>query len=71
MSEKIIFRDVTNKITFGFNDEENLPIIKCICGQTFGHWAFVIGIYKDDPVKCPYCGRKFFFRASIRVYEVK
>ena len=51
-------------------DEELMPIQKCLCGQEFGHWEFVIGIYPDNPSACPRCGRKFFYKIAVDVYEV-
>jgi DNA-directed RNA polymerase subunit RPC12/RpoP len=62
-------RDVTDKVAFLNNDDELLPIIKCVCGQKFEPWTFIISIYKDDPTECQSCGRKLFFRNMIRVFE--
>lgn len=65
--------DVTDLVDFdpGMIDSEALPIIQCACGQEFGSWDFVLSIYKDTPNECPNCHRKFYFRPSIRVYEVR
>ena len=61
--------DVTDQVRFGNSDDEMLPLTKCICGENFQMWNFVIGIYKDEPKECPMCGRRYFF-TSTRVYEV-
>lgn len=63
--------DVTDQVDFGNSDDESLPLTKCVCGKKFEYWEFVLSIYEDSPNKCPNCGRKLFFRNSIRVYEVK
>lgn len=63
-------KDVTNKVEFGWNDDEALPIGKCVCGHEFKPWEFHISIYDDNPDVCPYCGAKLFFRSDIRVYQV-
>ncbi|GAH10675.1 unnamed protein product [marine sediment metagenome] len=62
--------DVTDKVDFQGNDDECLPITKCVCGEKFEPWRFMISIYKDDPYACPACGRRLFFSMGIRVYEV-
>jgi hypothetical protein len=31
-------KDVTEKMKFGFSDDEYLPIEKCICGREFPAW---------------------------------
>ena len=63
--------DVTEKVKFGNNDDEYLPIEKCVCGAEFGSWSFVINVYKDDPNECPKCGRKYYFRNEIKVYLIE
>jgi hypothetical protein len=64
--------DVTSKIEFSWNDEECLPITRCICGIKFSAWDFIISIYDDDTLlnHCPNCGRAFYFRIDIRIIEV-
>jgi len=62
--------DVTKKVDFGFNDDEYLPITKCICGAEFDAWKFIISIYEDGANACPVCGRRFYFRPFIKVYEI-
>jgi hypothetical protein len=68
MNKKIV--NVTKKVDFENNDDECLPITKCACGVKFSAWSFYISIYEDDPAVCPICGRKFYFRNGIQVYEV-
>ena len=62
--------DVTKLVDFHDNDDECLPITKCVCGAKFVPWQFVIGIYPDTPYRCPQCNRGFYFSLEIRVYEV-
>lgn len=63
--------DVTNQVDFGSVDDECSYITKCMCGHKFDSWDFLISIYDDTLGKCPYCGRKFYFSNSVRVYMVK
>lgn len=62
--------DVTSIVDFQNNDDESLPLTKCVCGQTFKPWEFIISIYEDDPSICPNCGRKLFFKLGIQVFSV-
>ena len=62
--------DVTDLVDFQNNDDECLPITKCVCGTVFAPWQFIISIYEDSPYKCPECGRGLYFRLGIRVFEV-
>jgi DNA-directed RNA polymerase subunit RPC12/RpoP len=62
--------NVTSEIQFNNNDDEALPITKCICGAQFDGWEFYISIYEDCPTPCPKCGRRFIFKNQITVYEV-
>lgn len=64
-------KDVTDLVDFGNSEDEYLPMLKCICGQKFGMWEHSISIYKDDAVECPNCGKRLFFRSSIKVYQVE
>ena len=63
-------RNVTKKVEFQNNDDECLPITKCVCGAQFIPWEFIISIYSDDASSCPECGRKLYFCNEIQVYEV-
>lgn len=65
--------DVTSKVYFGDNDGELLPLMKCVCGEKFGYWDFIIDIYRNKDLSnncCPKCGRRFYFSNKITIYEV-
>jgi len=62
-------KDVTKLIEFGNNDDKSLPIYKCICGEEFYSWEFVISIYRETPSACPKCGRKFYFKNTITIFK--
>jgi len=62
--------DITDKVDFDNNDDEYLPLNKCVCGKEFPRWEFTLGIYDDMPTECPACHRKMFFRLGITVYEI-
>ena len=62
-------KNVTDLVHFDINDDECLPITKCLCGAEFKPWDFVISIYRDSACKCPKCGRDFYFKNSIQVYQ--
>lgn len=64
-------KDITQEVDFQNNDDECLPLTKCICGQTFSPWEFIISIYDEDARECPSCHRKMFFRLGIRVFQVE
>ena len=63
--------DRTNDVDFGSSDDELLEIRKCVCGRQYPYWEFVIGIYEWEASVCASCGRKLFFKATIRVYEIQ
>lgn len=63
-------RDVTALVEFGNNDDEFLPMLKCVCGAKYTLWDWSISIYREIEEGCPSCGRKLYFRNAIRVYEV-
>lgn len=52
-------------------DGELLSISKCVCGKEFDYWEQALGIYPEHPTVCPGCGRMFYFRNEIKVFEVK
>jgi hypothetical protein len=60
--------DVTDKVCFGENDGEWLPLTKCVCGQEC--WLS-LGIYEDMPTECPKCKRQFIFSFRIKVFELE
>ena len=64
--------NITSYVEFGNNDDECLPITRCICGKKFVPWDFTISIYDDVEYinECPNCKRKMFFRNEIQVYEI-
>ena len=64
-------KDVTELMLFGDIDNEYLPIDKCACGAEFGYWEFLLNVYKDTPRACWHCGRRFYFRNKITIYEVE
>jgi len=66
-----IIKDITDKVEFGGNDDELLPLTKCICGKTFESWTFILNADKSSPTKCLACGRNLYFEIGIRVYEIK
>ena len=61
--------DITDKVAFGLNDDERLPLMKCVCGEKFEPWDFTLGIDSDPgyPEECPNCKRKMWFSVEIRV----
>ena len=63
--------DITDKVAFGLNNDECLPLKKCACGKEFDWWEFILGMDSDPgyPKECPNCGRKMWFSVKIRVYE--
>ena len=63
--------DVTDQVEFGLNDDELLPLKKCVCGKEFITWMQIIGIYEDKPWQCPACGRKLIFSVAIRVLQLE
>jgi len=63
-------KDVTPQVSFAEIDGESLPLTKCVCGEQFVPWEFIISIYREGANDCRKCGRKLYFRASIKVYEV-
>lgn len=66
----MIAKDITHLVSFHNNDDELLPIVKCVCGARFKPWEFNISIYQDAPYRCPICNRAMFFAIKITVYEV-
>ncbi len=63
-------KNVTQSTRSGFNDDEILPVTKCVCGVTFEHWKFSIGLGRESAQECPECGRKLYFELTIQIYEV-
>lgn len=63
------YQEVTELVDFGINDDEALPLTKCVCGKTFGNWEQIVGIYPEIPWECPECGARLHFEVSIRVWK--
>lgn len=62
--------DITDKVEFGWNDDEALPLTRCVCGKKWNTWDFILGVEKDYPTECPSCGRRLFWSTHIRVFEI-
>ena len=62
-------KDITNDVEFELNDDDCLPLTKCVCGKTFGFWNFVLGMDGEDCSKCPECKREMYFLIKIMVFE--
>lgn len=63
--------NVTEEVEFELNDDESLPVKKCICGQKYNPWDFIISFDEDEPSKCPKCGREFYFNIKIEVFLIE
>ena len=61
--------DVTDKVTYGAIDDENMSLTKCVCGHKYAEWNFILGV--DSCAECRWCGRKFYFKVEVKVFEVK
>jgi len=62
--------DVTDQVYFGQSDDESLPLTKCVCGKEHEPWDVILHIERDDISPCDNCGRKLYWRGTIKVYEV-
>jgi len=67
--EVIVDKDVTKSIRCDLNDGDSLPLTKCVCGQEYMGWVFVLHSDRNDPTTCR-CGRKLYFQCQVRVFEV-
>ena len=63
--------DVTAHVDFAANDDESLPLTKCVCEAKFWAWEEMLGVYPDHPWTCPQCGAKLYFSVGIRVFQVQ
>lgn len=65
--------EITDKVEFDLNDDESLPLTKCVCGKKFEAWNFIIGVDKDKQYmkQCSACGRFLFWELTIKVFEYK
>lgn len=63
--------DVTKDVAFENNDDESLPLTRCLCGATWRPWnGPILSVYDDQPTSCGACGREFYFSNQIHVYQV-
>lgn len=62
-------KDVTDLVDFQLNDDEWLPLTKCVCGARFRVWDFIINSDDERPRECPKCGSGLYFTVAIRVFE--
>jgi hypothetical protein len=60
--------DVTDKVAYGAADDGCLPLLRCLCGEPFEAWAFVLGVHPDLAMPCPACGRQYYFGVRLHVY---
>jgi hypothetical protein len=63
--------DVTDTVAYGTADDACLPLLRCLCGEPFEAWAFVLGVYPDLAMPCPACGRQYYFGVRLHVYASK
>lgn len=63
-------KNVTSQVTIGGYDEEMVAITRCVCGNKWHAWDFIISIYRDNIKPCPNCGRKLYCSIGVTVYEV-
>ena len=60
--------DVSKQVGWYGLEDELLALTKCVCGQIFEPWDFIVSIYADSPHTCRKCGREYYFRNDVRVY---
>jgi len=63
-------KDVTASVKFGPGRDELLPLTKCVCGELFYPWDFVLDTDNDSNA-CHKCGRRYYFKSVITVYTIK
>jgi hypothetical protein len=63
--------DVTDQVIMGSIEDESLVITKCVCGQEFSPWDFIIHTDRGFLGNCPSCNRSLYFKLTVRVYEMK
>lgn len=62
-------KDVTDQVRFGRVDNECLPLERCICGAAWNPWMGpILGLNNEED--CPVCGRLYFFRVTLQVFQV-
>ena len=57
-------------VKLGNPDDEYAPVLKCVCGVSYPMWEQIISIYAADADPMPCCGRRFYFRQTVTVFEV-
>jgi hypothetical protein len=62
--------DVTNDVRTGATDDEAVPLLRCVCGQTYPSWDMILSVYADEAKPMPCCGRRLYFVATVKVFEV-
>lgn len=62
--------DVTSMCRVGqVYDEENVTVLKCACGVTYGRGEVLLSVYRDaEPMTC--CGRRLYVSVKVHVLEV-
>ena len=63
--------DITAGVEYGRPEEEHLPLLACICGESFRAWTEFVGKNSSDPWQCPECGVKLIFGQQIKVLMLK
>ena len=62
--------DITALVAIDDPDGEDAPLRRCVCGQTYGYWEFVLSIYRDSAHACIRCGRRLYISIRVHVFEV-
>lgn len=63
-------KDITDLVEFGSPDDEILPLLKCVCGEKFDYWNFILGIYRETSNECRKCKRRMYFYTELRIFQV-
>lgn len=64
-------KDVTAETVTGPPDgDEDVPLIRCVCGRAFDDWEFILSVYPDLAKPCPACGRRLYVAVEVCVFEV-
>jgi hypothetical protein len=60
--------DVTAMVGYRVISDEDIILCRCVCGREL---ELFVGVHRDDPDKCPQCGREFYTRIKATVMEVR
>lgn len=71
MVRDIAIKNVTEKVTVCEVDDESVSLSKCVCGEEFETWKFVVSIYADETTECPKCSRRFVAAIKVEIYEIE